>query len=88
MDEAHSLGLPASATMMYGHVETKLMILLNIFSKIVKLQEKTKGFMAFIPWNFEPNNTLMHEEGLVEYGTGGIQLLKMIAISLDLFLMD
>ena len=51
------------------------------FSKIVKLQEKTKGFMAFIPWNFEPNNTLMHEEGLVEYGTGGIQLLKMIAIS-------
>ena len=37
--------------------------------------------MAFIPWNFEPNNTLMHEEGLVEYGTGGIQLLKMIAIS-------
>ena len=37
--------------------------------------------MAFIPWNFEPNNTLMHEEGLVEYGTGGVQLLKMIAIS-------
>jgi len=24
---------------------------------------------------------LMHEEGLVEYGTGGVQLLKMIAIS-------
>ena len=23
----------------------------------------------------------MHEEGLVEYGTGGVQLLKMIAIS-------
>ncbi len=29
--------------------------------------------MAFIPWNFEPINTLMHEEGLVEYGTGGVQ---------------
>jgi 2-iminoacetate synthase ThiH len=27
----------------------------------------------------------MHEEGLVEYGTGGIQLLKMIAISRLIF---
>ena len=80
MDEAHSLGLPASATMMYGHVENKKDIVDHFF-KIVKLQEKTKGFMAFIPWNFEPINTLMHEEGLVEYGTGGVQLLKMIAIS-------
>ena len=80
MDEAHSLDLPASATMMYGHVESKRNIV-DHFYKIVKLQEKTKGFMAFIPWNFEPNNTLMHEEGLVEYGTGGVQLLKMIAIS-------
>ncbi len=80
MDEAHSLELPASATMMYGHVENKNDIVEHFF-KIVKLQEKTKGFMAFIPWNFEPINTLMHEEGLVEYGTGGVQLLKMIAIS-------
>ncbi len=80
MDEAHLLGLSASATMMYGHVENKQDIVDHFF-KIVKLQEKTKGFMAFIPWNFEPNNTLMHEEGLVEYGTGGVQLLKMIAIS-------
>ncbi len=80
MDEAHSLGLPASATMMYGHVENKQDIVDHFF-KIVKLQEKTRGFMAFIPWNFEPNNTLMNEEGLVGYGTGGTQLLKMIAIS-------
>ena len=84
MDEAHSLGLPASATMMYGHVENNKHIVEHFF-KIVKLQEKTKGFMAFIPWNFEPNNTLINEEGLVEYGTGGIQLLKMIAISRLIF---
>ena len=80
MDEAHSLGIPASATMMYGHVENNADIVEHFF-KIVKLQEKTNGFMAFIPWNFEPNKTLMHEQGLVEYGTGGVQLLKMIAIS-------
>ena len=80
MDEAHSLDIPGSATMMYGHVENKGDIVEH-FSKIVRLQEKTGGFMAFIPWNFEPNNTLMHEQGIVEYGTGGTQLLKMIAIS-------
>ena len=80
MDEAHSLGIPGSATMMYGHVE-KNQDIVDHFYKIVQLQEKTKGFMAFIPWNFEPNNTLMKEQGIVENGSGGIQLLKMIAIS-------
>ena len=80
MEEAHSLGIPGSATMMYGHVENNQDIV-DHFYKITKLQEKTKGFMAFIPWNFEPNNTLMKEQGIVEYGSGGIQLLKMIAIS-------
>ncbi len=84
MEEAHTLGLPASATMMYGHVE-KNSDIVDHFFKIVKLQEKTNGFMAFIPWNFEPNNTLMQQEGIVEYGTGGIQLLKMIAISRLIF---
>ena len=80
MDEAHSMNIPGSATMMYGSVENNNDIVEH-FSKIVKLQEKTNGFMAFIPWNFEPNNTLMQDEGIVDYGTGGIQLLKMIAIS-------
>ena len=80
MDEAHSIGLPASATMMYGHVESNQDIAEH-FDKIVKLQEKTNGFMAFIPWSFEPNNTLMQKENVVEYGAGGNQLLKMIAIS-------
>jgi len=80
MEEAHNIGLPASATMMYGHVENNNDIVEHFF-KIKKLQKKTRGFMAFIPWNFEPNNTLMQKEDLVQYGTGGVQLLKMIAIS-------
>ena len=80
MDEAHSLGLLASATMMYGHVESNQDIAEH-FDKIVKLQEKTNGFMAFIPWSFEPNNTLMQKENPATFGAGGNQLLKMIAIS-------
>lgn len=80
MEEAHSIGLPASATMMYGHVE-RIEDVAEHFHKIVKLQQKTHGFVAFIPWSFEPNNTLMQKEKLILYGVGGIQLLKMIAIS-------
>ena len=80
MDEAHSLGLQASATMMYGHVESNNHIAEH-FEKVTQLQEKTGVFMAFIPWSFEPNNTLMQIEGTVKYGAGGMQLLKMIAIS-------
>ena len=80
MEEAHTAGLPASATMMYGHVES-IDDIANHFDKIIRLQQKTSGFMAFIPWNFEPNNTLMQKENLVTYGVGGMHLLKMIAIS-------
>ncbi|MEM4250150.1 MAG: cyclic dehypoxanthinyl futalosine synthase [Candidatus Nitrosotenuis sp.] len=80
MEEAHQIGLPASATMMYGHVET-INDMAEHFEKIVKLQEKTGGFMAFIPWSFEPNNTLLQRQNHTMFGVGGMQLLKMIAIS-------
>ena len=51
------------------------------FRKIVELQKKTDVFMAFIPWSFEPNNTQMQKEGVINFSAGGVQLLKMIAIS-------
>ncbi len=84
MEEAHSLGIRSSATMMYGTVETEEDRARHIM-KIARLQEKTGGFMAFIPWSFEPNNTEMQMEGLIKYPSGGLQLLKMIAISRIMF---
>ncbi|MXY37719.1 MAG: dehypoxanthine futalosine cyclase [Cenarchaeum sp. SB0664_bin_35] len=84
MEEAHKMGLTASATMMYGHVESYEDIAEHMYS-IVKLQEETGGFMAFIPWNFEPNNTLLQKQGTVTQGSGGLRLLKMIAISRILY---
>jgi len=80
MEEAHNLGLKSSATMMYGTVETDEYRARHIM-KIAQLQEKTGGFMAFIPWSFEPNKTEMQAQGLIKYPSGGLQLLKMIAIS-------
>ena len=80
IEEAHDIGIPASATMMYGHVESNRDIAEH-FRKIVELQKKTGVFMAFIPWSFEPNNTQMQKEGVINFSAGGLQLLKMIAIS-------
>jgi len=84
MEEAHSIGLKSVATMMYGTVETEEERARHII-KIMRLQEKTGGFLCFIPWSFEPDRTEMQSEGLIKYPSGGLQLLKMIAISRIMF---
>ncbi len=84
MYEAHSLGIPSSATMMYGHIESSSDIIKHLF-KLAELQKKTHGFMAFIPWCFEPNNTLLQKNNIVRNSSGGVSLLKMIAISRIIF---
>jgi cyclic dehypoxanthinyl futalosine synthase len=84
MEEAHGLGLRSVATMMYGTIETE-QELAGHFMKIARLQEKTGGFMVFVPWSFEPNKTEIQAEGLIKYPSGGQSLLKMIAISRIMF---
>ncbi len=64
MEEAHSLNIRSSATMMYGTVETIEHRARHLI-KILNLQRKTRGFMAFIPWSFEPNRTEIQDKGLV-----------------------
>jgi cyclic dehypoxanthinyl futalosine synthase len=80
MEEAHKLDIKSSATMMYGTTETEEQRAIHIM-KIAALQEKTRGFMAFIPWSFEPNKTRMQADGEVKYPSGGLNLLKMISIA-------
>ncbi|MDQ3999247.1 MAG: CofH family radical SAM protein, partial [Thermoproteota archaeon] len=80
MEEAHRLGLKSVATMMYGTVETEEDRARHII-KIAQLQQKSGGFMVFIPWSFEPNKTQLQSEGKIRYPSGGLSLLKMIAIA-------
>ena len=84
MEEAHLLGIKSSATMMYGTVESTEQRARHLM-KILSLQRKTNGFMAFIPWSFEPNKTEMQDKGLVKYPLGGFELLKMISVSRIIF---
>jgi cyclic dehypoxanthinyl futalosine synthase len=80
MEEAHQLGFKSVATMMYGTVDTEEDRARHIM-KIAQLQEKTGGFLVFIPWSFEPNKTEIQAEGKIKYPAGGLPLLKMIAIA-------
>jgi cyclic dehypoxanthinyl futalosine synthase len=84
MRQAHEMGIKSSATMMYGTGEDYEQRARHLM-KIAELQEKTRGFMSFIPWSFEPNNTKMQEDGMIKYPSGGLELLKMIAISRIVF---
>jgi cyclic dehypoxanthinyl futalosine synthase len=54
--EAHELGFRSTATMMYGHVESTEDILDHL-DGIRSLQDRTRGFTAFVPWSFKPGNT-------------------------------
>ena len=80
MEEAHHIGLKSVATMMYGTVDTEEARAKHLM-KIAELQEKTGGFIVFIPWSFEPNKTEIQAEGMIKYPSGGLPLLKMIAIA-------
>jgi len=57
-EATHKLNLRSSATMMFGHVET-LEERAEHLQRIRDLQDKTRGFMSFICWTFQPEHTLL-----------------------------
>ncbi|HEU5360809.1 MAG TPA: cyclic dehypoxanthinyl futalosine synthase [Candidatus Deferrimicrobiaceae bacterium] len=61
MREAHRQGLPTSATMMFGSVEAPVHIARHL-ARVRELQEETGGFTSFIPWTFQPGNTLLSRD--------------------------
>lgn len=80
MREAHLEGLKSTATMMFGAGES-LAERLEHLEKIRNLQDETKGFTAFIPWTFQPQNTRLRiaEASSVEY----LKFLALCRLFLD-----
>ena len=56
MRSAHRLGMSTTATMMWGHVETRDERIEHL-RRIRELQDEMRGFRAFISWTFQPDNT-------------------------------
>ena len=84
MRAAHQLNITTSATMMFGHVET----LDERFEHLVWLREvqaekpaDAKGFIAFIPWPFQDEGTLLNRVKGIRNHVSGDEYIRMIALS-------
>jgi cyclic dehypoxanthinyl futalosine synthase len=75
MREAAALGMPTTATMMFGSREKPEDIVEHLF-RVRQLQAEGGSFTAFIPWTYQPGNT--------ELGGGtatGVEYLKVVALA-------
>ncbi len=84
MRAAHQLNITTSATMMFGHIET----LDERFEHLVWLRqvqsekpEHAKGFLAFIPWPFQDDGTLLKRHKGITNNVSGDEYIRMIALS-------
>lgn len=84
MKAAHQLGLTTSATMMFGHVET----IYERFEHLVWLREvqaqkpkDAKGFIAFIPWPFMDDGTLLQRLKGIHNNVSADEYIRMLALS-------
>jgi len=84
MREAHAMNLPASATMMFGHVETereRIEHLIHIRDLQAQKPDGSYGFLAFIPWTFQSRGTALERQAKVQNRIHTQDYLRMIAIS-------
>ena len=73
---AHEIGLKSNATMLYGHIETPEERVDHLI-QLRETQDKTHGFVTFIPLQFHPANT-----GLSDIPAAtGFDDLKTIAVA-------
>ena len=84
MRAAHRLNLTTSATMMFGHIETNLERMQH-FAAIRQVQAEkpahAKGFLAFIPWPFQDEDTILRKIKRARNAVTGDEYIRMIAMS-------
>ena len=78
MRAAHRLGLPGTATMMFGHLETLEERIAHL-ERLRALQDETGGLLGFIPWPFQPGRTRLARRAPL--AAGPVEFLRMLAIS-------
>lgn len=76
---AHECGIPTTATIMYGHIETVQERIHHIL-KIRGLQKVTGGFTEFVPLPFMPDNNRLGTDFKIE-ASRGIEDLKLHALA-------
>jgi cyclic dehypoxanthinyl futalosine synthase len=71
----HRAGLPSTATMMMGHVETRAERVEHL-RLIREAQDADTGFLSFIPWTYQPDHTAL---GGVR--ASGVDYLRTVAVA-------
>ena len=84
MRACHQLNITTSATMMFGHIET----IYERFEHLVLLREvqaekpkDAKGFLAFIPWPFQDDGTLLKRVKGITNNVSSDEYIRMLALS-------
>ncbi len=80
---AHSLGIPTTSTIMYGHVETARHCARHLLL-LRDLQRETGGFTEFVPLSFVHREAPMYTDGLIKEvrpGASEIDVVKMHSVS-------
>jgi 5-amino-6-(D-ribitylamino)uracil---L-tyrosine 4-hydroxyphenyl transferase len=80
---AHSMQIPTTSTIMYGHIESSLHKA-NHLSLIRSIQKETHGFTEFVPLSFVHTEAPMHNHNTIPNirpGADGNEIIKMHAIS-------
>lgn len=77
---AHRLGIPTTATMLYGHIEDARHQLKHL-DILRGIQDSTGGFTEFVPLSFIHQNTPLYRSGLSRGGATGIDDLRLFAAS-------
>lgn len=73
---AHSLGIKTNCTMLFGHIES-VEHRIDHLDKLRRLQDKTNGFLCFIPLPFLTKNSNLK----IKNEISGIEKLKTIALA-------
>lgn len=77
--EAHGLGIPSTATIMYGHCESDRDRVKHL-SILRDIQDETGGFTEFVPLSFIHMNTPLFRQGMARAGATGREDLLMVAV--------
>jgi FO synthase len=77
---AHSVGLPSSSTIMYGHIEGPEHVARHL-ELIREIQEQTGGFTEFVPLGFIHERNLLYNFMGARPGSSMLEDLRLIAVS-------
>ncbi|GGL49916.1 7,8-didemethyl-8-hydroxy-5-deazariboflavin synthase subunit CofH [Halocalculus aciditolerans] len=80
MRAAASVGLPMTATMMYGHVENEMHRVKHL-KRLRDLQDETGNITEFVPLSFIHQQTPLYEQGVVSGGPSKAEDELLVAVA-------